>query len=515
MKKIVLSGFILVSFFRLEAQNYYMTSPEGFGAGTTGGGEVAPVTVSTYNDLKTQITSPSPAVILVSGTITIPDGGQISAVITNKTIIGLPGARLVNNTQTQSGSGILNLDDGSNNVIIRNLIFEGPGAYDTDGRDNLTADGCTNLWVDHCEFRDGVDGNYDNKGNTDNVTISWCKFTYLQPPTSGGPGGTADHRFTNLVGSGSSDAPADGHFSITFQNCYWANGCRERMPRARNGELHILNCYYNTDVSGSVALGLGGGINNLTCYVENTDFANISNVYKSYGSDGGTVSLTFIDCLNGVSDVGTVTKPSYSYTVLPVDEVAAYIPNPLCGAGATLHVTAEGVISTLCDSSVFYNLTSITSGTGEGNINVHPTSDTYQPGTIVTLTATPDPGSIFAGWSGAVTGTTNTATVTMYSDTSVTAEFELNTGIRETIAGNVMCYPTLVDQTLSIEFSNIGVSKTTIAIYSISGHKVIERSIIVVADNKIELNLSSLAKGMYFCYVQINDMVIMQKLIKQ
>ena len=353
MKRILYSLTLIFSFFVLNGQNYYMATPEGFGAGTTGGGSATPVTVSTYTDLKNAINLSTPQVILVSGTITVPDGGQISAVVTNKTIVGLPGARLVNTTLSQSGSGILNLKDGSSNVIIRNLIFEGPGAYDTDGRDNLTSQGCNNLWVDHCEFEDGIDGNFDIVGTSDNVTVSWCKFTYLKPAIPGGPGGSNDHRFSDLIGSSSTQAPADGHFSVTFQNCYWADGCKDRMPRARNAELHILNCYYNTvGVSNSNAIGLGGGVNNLTCYVENTDFAYVGSVYKNYNStDGGTVSLQFDGCLNGVADVGTVAKPSYNYTVLPVSDVATYVTDSSCGAGATLQVTTAGEISSNCDNS--------------------------------------------------------------------------------------------------------------------------------------------------------------------
>lgn len=350
MKKATFILSLFISITTSTGQNYYMASPEGFGALTTGGGNAMPVTVSTYADFKANIKLATAQVILVSGIITIPAGQSISEVVINKTIIGLPGARLVNNTQTQSGSGILNLKNGSNNVIIRNLIFEGPGAYDVDGRDNLTADGCTNLWVDHCEFQDGVDGNFDIKNNSDNITVSWCKFTYLKPSVPGGPGGSNDHRFSNLVGSSSSNAPPDGHFSVTFQNCYWAEGCKARMPRARNAELHILNCYYFTTVSGSGALGLGGGTNNLSCYVEKCNFGAVSNVYQNAGSDGGTVSLKFEDCINGVSNIGTVSPPTYSYSSFPVADVATVIPDVNCGSGATLQVSNSGVISSSCDN---------------------------------------------------------------------------------------------------------------------------------------------------------------------
>ena len=363
MKKL---QFLLILFmtFKGFGQVYNFASPEGFGASTTGGGDAVTVTVSTYNELRNQLISSGSKVILVSGTIDC-SAGQISEVVIDKTILGLPGAKLVNLTLTQSGSGILNLKNGSNNVIIRNLIFEGPGAYDIDGRDNLTADGCTNLWVDHCEFQDGIDGNFDIKNNSDNITVSWCKFTYLKPPIPNGSGGSNDHRFTNLVGSSSSNAPADGHFSVTYQNCYWADGCKARMPRARNAELHILNCYYNTTVSSSVALGLGGGTNNLTCYVENSDFDSVTTVYQNYGGDGGTVSLVFENCINSVSNIGSVTAPIYSYSVIPVEDVASTITDS-CGAGATLQITSSGIISSPCDNLGIEDLSSL-------GVKVYPT----------------------------------------------------------------------------------------------------------------------------------------------
>jgi pectate lyase len=513
MKNLLFLGIFLLSLLNLKAQNYYFAAPEGFGAGTTGGGGALPVIVTTYDDLKTEITSADSGVIIISGTITIPDGGMISEVITNKTISGLPGAILVNTTQTQSGSGILYLKNGSANVIIRNLIFEGPGAYDTDGRDNLTSDGCIKLWVDHCEFQDGLDGNFDIKGNSDSITLSWCKFTYLKPPTPGGPGGADDHRFSDLVGSNSADAPADGHFSVTFQNCFWADGCRERMPRARNAELHILNCYYNTAVESSVALGLGGGDSSLTCYVENTHFARIGTVYKNYSSDGGTVSLTFSDCINGVSDVGVVAQPTYDYSVLPVDEVAAYIPNETCGAGATLQVTSEGEISTLCDGSALYTLTTSTSGNGVGTVEISPAGSEYLPGTIVQLTAIAGTSSEFNGWSAGATGTTNPISLTIISDTTVIADFIAPTGILKISPLEVTCYPTWIDHSLYIDFSETVTGNVCITIYSVDGQKVYALSNSIAA-GKMELDLNQLAGGMYFCNIQINLMEKTLRIIK-
>lgn len=50
-------------------------------------------------------------------------------------------------------------------------------------------------------------------------------------------------------------------------------------------------------------------------------------------------------------------------------------------------------------------------------------SNDYAPGTVVTLTATPAIGSIFAGWSGGGCSGTGTCTVTMNASTSITATF--------------------------------------------------------------------------------------------
>lgn len=436
MKKLLLIIFVL-GLSKLSAQNYFMSAPEGFGAAATGGGNAAPVTVSTYADLTAKLKLTTPQVILVSGTIAC---SYTSVLVNDKTIIGLPGARLINTDQTATGSGILSLKPGSNNVIIRNLIFEGPGAYDVDGRDNLTSE-ATNIWVDHCEFQDGTDGNFDNKGAADNVTISWCKFTYLKAPKAGGSGGADDHRFTNLVGSGKSDAPADGHYSITFKNCYWAEGCRERMPRARNAELHILNCYYSTSVSSALAIGLGGGDKNSTCYVEGTDFAKIGTAFKNYiSTDGGTIGITFSNCLKAPADYGeTVTKPAYISSTLPVSDVAGYISNASCGAGATLQVSAGGTISTSCT----------------------------------------------------------------------------NLGVAENINNlDLKYYPTVIDSLLNVQFSNKENGIALISIFSANGSKVYSNSKNITADEKIELNMGSLAKGNYICKIQIDNRIKTFKFIK-
>jgi hypothetical protein len=78
-----------------------------------------------------------------------------------------------------------------------------------------------------------------------------------------------------------------------------------------------------------------------------------------------------------------------------------------------------------------YILTVIFAGDGSGTVTLTPpggtydagTQVTYDVGTDVTLLAAPDPGSQFNGWSGAVTGTQNPATVEMTANKTVTVYF--------------------------------------------------------------------------------------------
>ncbi|MBI5893458.1 MAG: hypothetical protein HZB79_07395 [Deltaproteobacteria bacterium] len=76
----------------------------------------------------------------------------------------------------------------------------------------------------------------------------------------------------------------------------------------------------------------------------------------------------------------------------------------------------------------------VKSGAGTGVVVSSPVgincgadcSEAYAVGTVVTITAAPDSGSIFAGWSGACSGT-GTCTITMDANKSVTAAFDIQT----------------------------------------------------------------------------------------
>lgn len=330
------------------AVTYCAPSAFGYGQSATGGGTATPVLVSSVSQLQSALNKGKNKVIIITQSLTftsmlsVQDGSNV-------TLLGLPGVTLTSLQQTSSTSGILYIKR-FNNLIIRNLTFVGPGAYDEDGNDLLCFESVTNAWVDHCDFQDGMDGNFDNKKLSDNVTISWCRFRYLKAPRAGGSGGSDDHRFTNLLGSSSSDAPSDGTFNYTWAYCWWDEGCKERMLRCRNASLHFLNCYWNSSVANYYI-----GPENADCYIEGCTFEGAPKTakifYQNYGGKNGS---NFINCTatkglpSNVSD-RTVVTPSYPYTALTAAEAKTAVTNATCGAGATLTVTTAGVVSSTCD----------------------------------------------------------------------------------------------------------------------------------------------------------------------
>jgi len=291
--------------------------------GTTGGAGGPMVTVSNFTDFEFYVDNDTgPFIIQVLGTINL--GGSNVRVRDNKTIIGLgTNATLVGDLKVA----------GNNNVIIRNLNFTNPGgAGDNDG---LTLQDCLNIWVDHCTFYDGNDGNLDITHGADWVTVSWCRFFYTDPGAS--------HRFSNLVGHSDSNAGEDaGKLHVTFHHNWWGQNVHERMPRVRFGRIHSFNNYFNSPGNNyCFRVALGAEVR-----IENNYFLDVHNPWEVYVTTGTTGKVYAADNIQvGTSfSVGdddktllvpgtdTVFVPAYSYTL----DAAALVPNTItnyAGAG--------------------------------------------------------------------------------------------------------------------------------------------------------------------------------------
>lgn len=439
MKKIslwVVSILLLLTLAPAKAANYCASQSWGYcGTSVTGGGSATPTLVSSFNELKSAIggKKPKDKVVIITKNITFTTMLTMQDA-QNITLLALPGVKLVSEQQDATNSGILYIKRSSN-IIIRDITFVGPGAYDCDGNDNLCFEKVTNAWVDHCDFQDGCDGNFDIKSESDNITVSWCRFRYLKEPKSGGSGGAADHRFTNLLGASSSDAPSDGTYNLTWAYCWWDDGCVERMVRCRNAELHFLNCYWNSSVANYYV-----GPENAKCYFEGCTFEGKANssskIFKSYG---GTNACKFVNCSGKTpSNSGSVSAPAYSYDKLSAADAKSMVTNSTCGAGATLTVTTAGNVSSSCDGGstpvTYYTVTWNANG---GSCAV--TSSTVEAGKAIgTLPTATKSGYTFNGWfTKASGGDKISASTVINANTTFYAQFTENGGGDPTPSGEL------------------------------------------------------------------------------
>ena len=216
--------------------------------------------------------------------------------------------------------------NGCENLIIRNLKFQGPGSIDVGGSDLISFTGGTkHCWVDHCDFADGMDGNFDITQGSDFNTVSWCTFSYSSRSYM--------HQNTNLIGSSDSEAKSHaGKLNTTFAFNHWGTGCKARMPMGRVGKIHMLNNYY-TCTSG------GNCINpriDSEFLIEGNYFAKgVRSIYGENDAKAVTWKNTnySVEGKSGSSKGSAVTVP-YSYTVAEYSVIPAEVGTY---AGATLY----------------------------------------------------------------------------------------------------------------------------------------------------------------------------------
>jgi hypothetical protein len=169
--------------------------------------------------------------------------------------------------------------------------------------------------------------------------------------------------------------------------------------------------------------------------------------YNLTNSGTGTV----FDQTTDITDTNPLLGPlqnnggsTWTHALLSGSPAINRIPNGTNGCGTTILADQRGVArpqNSACDvgayevEGVYYTLSVNTAGTGSGTIGNVPSGTTFSSGTVVTLTATANTGSTFAGWSGAVTGAANPITLTMNSNKVVTGTFTLNTYLITPTAG--------------------------------------------------------------------------------
>jgi len=110
-------------------------------------------------------------------------------------------------------------------------------------------------------------------------------------------------------------------------------------------------------------------------------------------------------------------------------------------------IVPEDGLSLSCTAGETFLLT--TDASGAGTVLRDPDQASYDCGQSVSLTAQPDAGAEFVGWSGALDGSTNPAVLTIEAETLVTAEFASDT--TPPVISNVQVTAGETSATLSLE----------------------------------------------------------------
>ena len=252
---------------------------------------------------------------------TLPNGQRVreeAEYNTRKMIIEMTG----DNKESYRKSGILSLIE-CQNIVIRNIMFRGPGSIDVGGNDLMSCVNKTkNCWIDHCAFIDGMDGNFDITGMSDFITVSWCTFSYTEHSYM--------HQNTNLVGY--SDREVPGYLNTTFAFCWWGTGCKQRMPMVRVGKIHMLNNYFTSTTANNC---INPRVNSAFLIEGNY----IEKGVKRYYSQNGAIAVTWTADNYVAEDsslptsVGAIVTVPYDYSVAPYRDVPIVVK---MGAGATL-----------------------------------------------------------------------------------------------------------------------------------------------------------------------------------
>lgn len=288
----------------------------------TGGGDATPVMVTSFDDLAMYAADDEDRVIYIDGTVGSGwsgTSGDRLEIKSNKTIVGLrPGTEL---------KAPIHIKDASN-VIVRNVVINGPGSNDDQAWDNLNIEGSSkNIWIDHCEFWDGQDGNADVVKGADNVTFTWNIFGYKQDN---------DHNFSNLVASSDDEPVSVGKLDITLMFNHF-RGVAQRGPRCRYGNIHVVNNLYTSDgLTSDYGVSAGKDCKVIT---ENNHFIDINEpIYTSHqaGSSANEVKGNIFENTDGNEEgYGDSFTPPYEYESLlvPAEDVKALVE---ARAGATL-----------------------------------------------------------------------------------------------------------------------------------------------------------------------------------
>src|SRR5262245_35430199 len=267
-------GLALALGAALSAPQMANSAVPGFAGNITGGGNAAPVVVSTLSAMQTAVNNyngtsglviqyngwfdEAPILANICGQWSKPKQELSISGKNNITILGVDGSK--------ANFGI-RIKGTSNNIIVRNMtIGLLPGGADNGDLIGIEADS-HHVWIDHNELYTRnincpgtpdddttFDGMLDIKNQATFITVS---YNYMH-----------DHAKVGLIGASDTDS---AERRVTYAHNRYEN-LGSRLPFQRFGFVHSYNNYFNNITGSGINPRMGGHI-----LVENNFFENAHN----------------------------------------------------------------------------------------------------------------------------------------------------------------------------------------------------------------------------------------------
>jgi len=312
------------------------------------------------------------------------------------------------------------------------------GGYIVAGETEYFPDLVKNIWILKLTSIGDIEWQHAYKGSSSEQAYS------IQQTSDGGYVAVG---WTSSYGAGSGDVwvlklSSDGN--IEWQRTYGGSGfeCAYSIQQTSDGgyivagetssfgaggkDLWVLKLYSNGDIEWQKTYG-GTGHDSASSIQQTSDGGYIVAGYSESFSAGE--SDFFIIELSSTGDITPLCGliGSSNATVTDTNCVALETnstPSDSRTYPLNTYITpqdSDAIINVICGDPVKYKLTiSITTG---GATDPSPGTYAYDDGTQVSVTATPNNGYQFNGWSEDISGISNPITITMDSDISITAHF--------------------------------------------------------------------------------------------
>ena len=295
---------------------------------------------------------------------------------------------------------------------------------------------------------------------------------------------------------------------------------------SNNIVLSALVCYSNQLQSLKLTTNLVTTLSdftnnpNLTCIeVDNVSYANsfwvnlkdpiasysidcMNSVVLNTTSTNGNI-MTDIPAVNGTYDLGTeidlMATPNVGYEFVGWTGDITSMNNPL----TTTMDWDKNLVANF--SLIKYNLTT-SAMNGTITTDFPSTSVTYTEGTIMNLTATPNTGYEFTGWTGDVISMDNPLRVTMDATKNIVANFSTTLGVDEVFTKTVSIYPNPATTNITV---NLLEALQKVEIYTLLGNKV-------HTSNSTKVSIAHLSEGIYLVKITTESgKVAVKKIIKK